>query len=198
MYNVLMILYSDFRCNSAVHIHNFANHLALLGCDCIVAVPENKASVSALSAHQYKPVEFVECDHLEQLFTNGRGPDIVHAWTPREIVRQCWKDIQRRYGGRLFVHLEDNEEFLAERFLAKSINEIGQIEPERFPAGLAHPRMYRKFLAQAEGVTVIIDQLKEFVPEGVPILTLWPGVETSLFFTSAIVISTTHEAWLYR
>ena len=182
MKNVLMILYNDFRCNSAVHTHNLANCLSSLGFDCIVAVPENKASVAVLSEHQYRPIEFVECDYLEQLFANGRGPDIIHAWTPREIVRRCWKDIHRRYGGRLFVHLEDNEEFLAERCLNKSIDEIEQMGLERFPQELAHPRMYREFLSQAEGVTVIIDQLKEFIPEGVPTITLWPGVETSLFY----------------
>ncbi|NES92092.1 glycosyltransferase, partial [Okeania sp. SIO2B9] len=50
------------------------------------------------------------------------------------------------------------------------------------PDNVSHPQKYREFLASADGVTVIIEKLKEFVPNNVPSLVLWPGVETDYFY----------------
>ena len=39
----------------------------------------------------------------------------------------------------------------------------------------------RRFLAGAAGLTVIVDRLLEFRPDGVPAETIWPAYEPDLF-----------------
>jgi glycosyltransferase involved in cell wall biosynthesis len=82
----------------------------------------------------------------------------------------------------LVIQLEDNEKLLTEKFLQRPFRQLVHAKNLSIPDNLSHPQRYREFLAQAHGVTVIIDQLRDFVPEGIPTLTLWPGVETNLFF----------------
>jgi glycosyltransferase involved in cell wall biosynthesis len=179
--NVLFVLHNDFKCNSAVHVHNFANHLAELGLACAVAVPFGKETVEALSEHRYTPLLFKEIGRLRQVFGDGRGPDVVHAWTPREVVRKFVAQLAPYRPFKLLVDLEDNEELLTEQFRQKSLSAI-EADDANFPDDLSHPRRYRELLATCDGVTLIIDQLGEFVPPGVPTLTLWPGTETRLFY----------------
>ena len=50
------------------------------------------------------------------------------------------------------------------------------------PDNVAHPQKYKEFLASADGVTVILEKIKELVPNKVPSLILWPGVETGSFY----------------
>lgn len=183
--NILFVLYHDFSANSAVHVHNFANNLVTLGCDCIVAVPENERTVSAVGGHLYKTTNFREVSSLSNLFFNKKKPDIVHAWTPREIVRNYCNKLRERYKFKLFVHLEDNEEYLLEKFLQTPFKTLAQSDATIVPENLSHPRRYQEFLATADGVTVIIDELRQFVPNQIPTLTLWPGVNTEHFFPRA-------------
>jgi len=41
----------------------------------------------------------------------------------------------------------------------------------------------REFLADAAGITVIVDRLLEFQPKGVPAEVIWPAYERELFTT---------------
>ncbi|MEO6727115.1 MAG: glycosyltransferase [Blastocatellia bacterium] len=178
MRNVLFVLYCDFASNSALHVHSVVNELCQLGFDCAVAVPENKALVATLGRALYRPLEFGEAETLSQAFANGEGPQIVHSWTPREIVRQFCERLSARYQFKQFIHLEDNEEHLVEKL-------YGQAAGADFPLSLSHPVHYRQFLQQAAGVTVIIEKLRDFVPTGVPVMTLWPGVDPAEFYPRA-------------
>jgi glycosyltransferase involved in cell wall biosynthesis len=182
MRKVLFVLDRDFSSNSAIHVHSLANELTLLGMDCVVAAPGDARCASELGAVLYRPVELGEAARMDELFPGGGGgPDIVHAWTPREIVRKFYDDLRERFSFKLFVHLEDNEEHLLEKLYAhRPAAEI--TEAEEVPDSLSHPVRYRVLLRRAAGVTVIIERLKEFVPCGVPSLTLWPGVDTGMFY----------------
>jgi len=182
MLNVLFVLYYDFRANSAVHVHHFANALVAQGLNCAVAVPQNKDTISVLAEPLYATTEFSELHKLKELFPNGRGPDIVHAWTPREVVRLYCEALQEHYSFKLFVHLEDNEEHLLEKFLQRSYKALVEHCPDSIPLHVSHPLKYRKFLEAADGVTIIIDRLKEFVSEQTPTLVLHPGADTESFF----------------
>ena len=182
MQNILFVLYHDFRANSSVHVHNFANNLVKQGLDCTVVVPQHKETVSVLGQNLYKAANFNEIDHLRKLFPNNQDPDIVHVWTPREIVRAFYEELAKRYRFRLFIHLEDNEELLLEKFTQKTLSELIEDTQYPFPNNLSHPIKYREFLSKCDGVTVIIDRLQEFVPTPVPTCVLWPGVDNNLFF----------------
>jgi glycosyltransferase involved in cell wall biosynthesis len=178
--NVLFVLYESLESNSAVHVHHFANHLTTLGWDCVVTVPRGPLAVPGLEA-RYRTVRFRHGPSLRKAFANGKGPDVVHAWTPREIVRTFCQALATHHDFALIVHLEDNEECLLERMLGRPFAQLRGDEDAAVPQSLSHPTRYREFLAHAQGVTVIVEPLAEFVPEGVPRLVLPPGADQEVF-----------------
>ena len=181
MSNVLFVLYHDFAANSAVHVHNFANQLALLGHHIAVAIPEGDDTGLQLGEQSYAVRHFDEIDgDWSQLFPSHEPPHIVHAWTPRENVRLFCEKLAGLCSFSLFVHLEDNEEVILESNLEASFADLLESDRE-IPNNLSHPRKYRSFIASAAGVTVIMDRLERFLPPGKPRLVLWPGADLETF-----------------
>jgi glycosyltransferase involved in cell wall biosynthesis len=181
MSNILFVLYHDFGANSAVHVHNFANQFALLGHDTAVAIPTSEETGAQLGEQHYVIRHFDEIDDdWSELFPNGRAPDVVHAWTPRENVRLFCEKLAGLCDFSLFVHLEDNEELILEANLGEPFEDLLEHDRET-PPNLAHPRKYRGFIASADGVTMIMDRLAKFVPENKSQLVLWPGADRKLF-----------------
>ncbi len=182
MSNILFALYHDFSANSAVHVHNFANRLAALGHLTAVAIPEDKDTGSSLGPQNYSVVRFDRVDgNWSLLFPDGRPPDIVHAWTPRENVRLFCEKVGSFCDFALFIHLEDNEELILEANLGMPFAKLLRSRLET-PPNLSHPRNYRAFIASAAGVTMIMDRLERFVPPDIPQLVLWPGADEKLFY----------------
>jgi len=183
MSNILFVLYHDFGANSAVHVHNFANNLAAFGHQAVVVVPGGADLGSGLGAQQYSVQFFSQIDgNWSRLFKNGRPPDIVHAWTPRENVRLFCERLRTLCRFTLLVHLEDNEDLILEANLGAPFDELAVTENLEVPPNLSHPRRYREFLRTAAAVTMIMDRLDEFVPPDLPKLVLWPGADHQLFF----------------
>lgn len=176
--NVLFVLYESLDSNGALHVHHFANQLAALGVRCAVAVPTGPLEVPLPGGRRYATVGFADPGELARAFPGGGGPDLVHAWTPRERVRVFCQAVLRQHSVPLLVHLEDNEDYLAERLLGQPLAMLSQGE---VPETLSHPRRSREFLASAAGITVIAEPLAEFVPPGVPWTLLWPGADTVSF-----------------
>jgi glycosyltransferase involved in cell wall biosynthesis len=182
MRNILFVLYYDFTANSAIHVHNFANQLASFGHGVAVAVPANKDTGANLGEQSYVSAEFSEIDgEWDRLFRDGRPPDIVHAWTPREAVRLFCDKLLGLCTFALVVHLEDNEERILEVNLGASFEKLRTMASLEVPMELSHPHRYRQFLRSASAVTMIMDRLAEFVPPHTPQLILWPGADFSLF-----------------
>ena len=183
MSNILYVLYHDFGANSAVHVHNFANNLASFGHQVAVVIPDGNNVGGGLGEQQYSVALFGEVDgNWSRLFKNGRPPEIVHAWTPRENVRLFCEQLRALCAFRLFVHLEDNEDLILEVNVGKPIKELACMADLEIPSNLSHPRRYRRFLKSAAGVTMIMDRLDEFVGTEIPKLVLWPGANSQLFF----------------
>jgi glycosyltransferase involved in cell wall biosynthesis len=183
MSNVLFVLYHDFSANSAVHVHNFANELAARGHETSVAIPEGQDDGVSLGPQDYSVRRFSEVDgNWANIFPNGHPPDIVHAWTPRENVRLFCEKIAGFCSFALFIHLEDNEELILEVNLGTSFEKLAHSTSAEIPLNLSHPWNYRRFIAGASGVTVIMDRLERFVPPEIPRLILWPGANEQLFF----------------
>lgn len=181
MKNILMVSHSDFPANSAVHVHHFANELVKLGYDCVVAVPHNKDSVGKLKGNLYKVAQYNEIEQIQALFCNQQSPDLVHAWTPREHVRIFCNALSAKYEFKLVIHLEDSEESVIQRFLNLSLEQILEEDEDLIPYNLSHPRKYKEFLHTADSVTIIIDSLKDYVPESIPTATIFPGVDNHQF-----------------
>lgn len=183
--NILFALYHDFTANSAAHVRSLANELTQFGNQCIVAVPNNKASISNLGPVQFRPIEFWEALQTGFSFSDNRGPDIIHAWTPRELVRKFSAAICNLYNSHLFVHMEDNEWHLLSCAFGQPFGQIAALDPEeldrRVPDTLAHPLRAREFLEGADGITVIIDRLRELLPPVKATLELWPSADERFF-----------------
>jgi glycosyltransferase involved in cell wall biosynthesis len=181
--NILFVLYHDFSANSAVHVHNFANHLAASAHSVAVAIPGGDDTGRALGEQHYSVLTYHEVDgNWTRVFSNGLPPDVLHAWTPRENVRLFCEKIRALCSPLLFIHLEDNEELILEANLGASFEEIARSKHMKLPGNLAHPHSYRRFIAGADGVTMIMDRLEQFVPPTLPKLILWPGADRQLFF----------------
>ena len=165
--------------NSGIHIFNLANHLSVLGLSCAVAVPKKKNMVFALGQPLFQIFEFKEL-----LGSKKTAFDIIHVWTPREVVRKAARRFVDKYECPYLVHLEDNEEYLVEAFTGRSIAELEKIPLPLFDlwtrSRLSHPKMYKDFLKGAAGVTGVIEDLRDFTPSDVPYETIWAGYQENI------------------
>lgn len=185
---ILFVLYNNFECNSAIHVHNFANAMVELGHECIVAVPDKKESVRELSGNGslYSPAEYEDIIKGKVAFKNNVKPDIIHIWTPREIPRMFFLQLKKKYNkSRYIVHLEDNEEIILSKQINMKREQLKKLSAKELtaiiPETCAHPVFYKQFLRDADGVTVIIDTLLSFVPKEMFSMVLWPIIDTERF-----------------
>jgi glycosyltransferase involved in cell wall biosynthesis len=192
--NVLFVLYHDFTANSAAHVHSLANALMESGAaDCAVCVPDGLNTVDSIGGEpHYLPLLFSDVLAGRLQFSDGAvQPDIIHAWTPREINR---KFIDRLpYDPRhtkLAIHLEDNEEHLTARSLGRDWRDLQQMPLEvldaNVPINISHPIRYRHFMEHAHAATVIVDKLAELVPQGKPVAEVWCSADESLFHSRPV------------
>ncbi len=181
--NVLFVNYGDFTTNSLNHIGGFANALCARGHACAVAVPKGPETLAVVRAPLFIPLTYDGTLERPRCFPDGRGPDVIHAWTPRECVRRFTVELQARleHPARVVVHLEDNETHLLETYTHRTERELRELPPEELAAlwtdALAHPVRAFNLLRLADAVTVIEDRLADFVPEDTPHRLLRPGVD---------------------
>lgn len=182
--NLLFILPGSFAANSALHVSALANELAAMGHSCAVAVPHDVGTLSHHLAPAFRGLTYQEAAQ-DCRFPDGRAPDVLHAWTTRENVRRLSDELQTRHHARLVVHLEDNEQQILALTLGRPFPELARLPAAEIdaliPADLSHPHRSREFLNRADGVTVITDRLREFVPPAHPCLTLWPAADARYF-----------------
>ena len=184
--NILFVNYGDFTTNSLNHIGAFANRLTLLGHACVVAVPENPRSIAVIPSPLFTPATYDRALETAPLFPDRRPADVVHAWTPRENVREfCLQFLRRNPSAALIIHLEDNEVFLMESFAREPLEKLQTLTDEeisvRLSPRLSHPVRFRNFLRLAHGATYITERLREFIPVGKPSHRLLPGIDASLY-----------------
>lgn len=188
---VIFINYGLFESNSGGHIAHFANHLSNFGHSVAVCASGPTAGLSAYGTTQFEPIqtELLDFDPSAVAAFDGKPATpfdtIVHCWTPRERVRLLTERLRSLGPIPYVVHLEDNEEVVASSQLQRPWREILAQDEDQlrhgYPLGLSHPHNYKRFLGGSAGVTVIIDTLKEFVPDGIPAHLLQPGVDTKKF-----------------
>jgi glycosyltransferase involved in cell wall biosynthesis len=188
--NVLFISHCDSDGNSALHVYSVANALTDLGMQSMVCVPDQDASaIYADRSPRFGFTSYKEAHKTGVIFPDGKGPDLIHAWTPRERVRTLTERLVGSYGCRYVVHLEDNEEVILEHELGLTYDELYRLPSRRIDAMVpdhrSHPRKYREFLAKSAGVTALIDRLLEFKPQGLPGLVFWPGFDPEFLCQAA-------------
>ena len=183
--NVAFVNYHDFTSNSAIHIFHLANALVDRGVNCAVCIPGDAATVSAIGRPKFQVVEFPDAQRGRIKFDDASSPTLIHAWTPREIVRELTEDLAARHGWPYVVHLEDHEDAITAETLGLTLEELGAMAVGDLDAhigpNLTHPMRGHAFLSQSAGVTVILDRLLEVVPAHVQSEVIWPAYEEDLF-----------------
>jgi glycosyltransferase involved in cell wall biosynthesis len=161
--NVLLISHCDFTGNSAYHVYAIACELERRGWSPAIAVPGNPRGVRDLGLPRFPVASFRDVRRGGLTFADGRGPDLVHGFTPREPVRRLTLDLVRQHACPYVVHLEDNE-LAVQRSVVSG-----------YDAAAAS-----SFLDRAAGVTTVIDRLLELKPHHVPGVVVWPGYDEAV------------------
>ena len=178
--NVLFALYDGMHSNSAIHVVNLVRYLEEMDINCLILVPRDVHNHS-FTRSKLRIVSSNDLNSIEEFSREFRGTKIFHGWTPREAVRKTWELTSRRIESRLIIHLEDNEEELVKRTFDKPLEKHVHAYLLGIPDYLSHPRHYRSFIRSANGCTVVIEKLEDFIPNNIPRLVIWPGVDHDLF-----------------
>lgn len=182
--NVVLISHCDFRGNSALHVLAIASGLNARGLSPVIAVPENAKSVDDVGRPPFPVLTYAETRTRALRFPDGRGPDLVHCFTPREIVRRPAADLVRVHGCRYVVHLEDNEAAVTSAELRGVPVAILRRLPgpllDRVIGSRFHPVRGQRFLEQAAGITVIVERLLELVPSHLPSAVVGAGFDEAM------------------
>jgi glycosyltransferase involved in cell wall biosynthesis len=161
--NVLFVSHCDFTGNSAYHVFSIATELERLGWSPAIAVPRSPSGVRDLGRPAFQVLSFRDAYRGRLRFPDRAGPDLVHAFTPRQPVRSLTAGLVRRYGCPYVVHLEDNELAVQDAVLSAY-----------------DPAAVGSFLEAAAGVSVVIDRLLELKPNHVPGVVVWPGYDEAI------------------
>src|SRR6185503_9590952 len=116
--NILFVLYGDFSSNSANPLVLYARELNLSGHSCAVAVPSTLETVRQHENPSFRPILFSDALAApESVFPDGRPADVIHACTPREVVRRFVMSYLAKRPTPLVIYLEDNESWVSNRVL---------------------------------------------------------------------------------
>jgi glycosyltransferase involved in cell wall biosynthesis/2-polyprenyl-3-methyl-5-hydroxy-6-metoxy-1,4-benzoquinol methylase len=163
-----------------MHLFSIANVLTDLGHCCAVCVPGRPETVLDHGQPRFQVLDYDHAVRYGVSFPNRQIPDLVHAWTPRELVRKMTSSLVQRYRIPYFVHLEDNQiRVLLDELKGRSLEDLERLPTRALdflvPNHRVHPHRYRRLLAGAAGVTASIDPLLEFKPVDVPGKVFFPG-----------------------
>ena len=163
-----------------MHLFSIANVLTKLGHSCAVCVPERPETVLDHGKPLFQVLDYGEAVLHGVSFANGRTPDLVHAWTPREMVRKTTMSLARRYNIPYFLHLEDNDiVVLLDELPGWSLQDLQRLPTCALDLMVSkhriHPHRAQRLLAGAAGITVLVDRLLEFRPAHVPGMVFFPG-----------------------
>src|SRR5258706_6405353 len=160
--NVLFIAHCDFTGNSGMHVFSIADALwRKCGLRSVVAVPHSAKSVREHGEPCFPVVQYDEAVRNGVLFAGGGGPHLIHAWTPREHVRNYTEAMVERYGCPYLVHLEDNESSITADDLApfpysSFFNLPSGVQDQVVPPHRTHPIRGNRFIAGSAGITALM------------------------------------------
>ena len=183
--NIVIINYGSYDNNSAIQITCFANGLTALGHRVVVSAEGSINNAGDLGVPRFRCVPHrlirespgILADHFAG---TGNGlPDLVHCWTPRQMLQTVARVVVERYRCPYIVHFEDNETAVARAF-GSMRKGLGRIAGAELPNVKSLPAI-DEFVRKAAGATIIVDALKDLLPGGLPFHLLEPGVNSDLF-----------------
>ena len=164
--NILFVHHGAITANSMNHIGPYADELDKIGHQAIVAVPELDPSLKFFPYPRVKLISYDEFLKNPNRFDEA-PPDIVHAWTPREIVRQFCEQLWQKTQARWVIHLEDDESAVREATEMSREDLLHRTDPLHGPW----------FMELADGFTIIQDNLFRDLPPERLFMTLQPGFD---------------------
>jgi len=187
--NVLFALYGDFSSNSAIPLVQHASGLQRLGHACAVALPSGVEDARAQAPEALRVLSFADAlADPPRVFADGRRADVLHAWTPREVVRRFVTSYQSRHPTPWIAYLEDNEGWIGRAALALAgfredilLQHTEEVISAWTPPGVSHVLHYRGFVGLADHAVLIQDKLAAEVPPWVPRSIVMPGVDHDFF-----------------
>lgn len=187
--NILFVLYGDFTSNSANPLALYARELHGRGHSCAVAVPAQLETVSWHKNPAFRPILYSEAiADPDSVFPDGRPADVIHACTPREVIRHFLTRYLARRPTPLVFYLEDNEFWISVHAMGLDESRVFELSDrelaDKLPAAVAHPFYFESLIGLADAVAVIQDKLGSVVPPWVPYETVLIGVDVDFFSPS--------------
>lgn len=182
---IVFINHEEFNSTSGIHIYQLGKHFAAAGIGVTAYVPGDPATIQAVGDPAFETASFSLAHAINRIRGLKRSgiQVLLHAWTPRERVRKFASRLARYTEVPYFVHLEDNEPYLAQFYTrprAKlSLRSLYKDWQAR--QNLTDSKRMNGFLSKAAGITCITEKLLEHCPENVPQLEFWPGCEEAFF-----------------
>ncbi len=166
--NILFIAYGDLTSNSMTHIGPYAEELGKRGHHCALAIPDD-STLSPSPSPTLPVVHHADLPQRADLFPNSQPAHVLHAWTPRENVRQATQAYRALHPtAKLVIHLEDNEDAILESYYQTPLERLRHPHPNdapiRWQTRLSHPTKYKDFLATADGITLLNPRLAKLLP----------------------------------
>ena len=131
--NVLFVSHCNFTGNSAFHVLAVALELAKPRSTATIAVPDRPETVDDAGRPSFPVVSYDAARSGGVVFPDGRGPDLVHAFTPREHVRNLTVALSTSHRCPYVVHFEDNEDVV----LADELNGTSPADLLRMPLAVS-------------------------------------------------------------
>ncbi len=184
--NILFVLYGGFNTNTANPLVLYARELHKLGHSCVIAVPTGLDAINQHENINFKPARYEDVVSApDSMFPDGRRADVIHACTPRDIVRLFLTAYLSRYPTPLVFYLEDNESWISQNTLGLSdellVQNIKEDITARLSKMLSHPFHVDYFVGLADAVAVIQEKMKVMVPPWVYCETIMIGLDIELF-----------------
>jgi glycosyltransferase involved in cell wall biosynthesis len=182
---IAFIYFGPFTVNSAIQAFHFGNELTDLGWDVTLAGVGNPATIRKVGDARFTTITHHDLPELTERWRRDPKPGIVFAWTPRENVRRATESMVRPLGLPYVVHLEDNEEYLLSTKVGMTMAEMRRLtmaeQDQLAPTDQIHPTHSQTFMAAADGVTVITEELDEFNRARRPHHVARPGIDAERF-----------------
>jgi glycosyltransferase involved in cell wall biosynthesis len=182
---VLFLLYGPFDSNSAIQALHFGNEMTELGCEVTLCATGSPEKIAGVGEPRFECIPYAGLSRWRRDYELRPGETMVCAWTPRERVRLATQMICNHLQLPYVVHLEDNEDYLLSSFDMLPKGELRRMPVREYDRpdaiDMSDPRHYPGFLAEADGVTVITEELNEFNRAARPHHLARPGIDSERF-----------------
>ncbi len=171
---ILYVLPSSLQHKNIYQVKNLVKRMRPHGIEALAAVPE----YSDLPGDDFTGGLIVQT--YEQTlqkgptFSDGKGPDLIHAWSPNEEVHRFVRALEQNISCPLVIHLDENLDYVAENHSAEQAEHDDR------------PQRVKDWLAEALALTMTNRSLERYKGQHQASLILPPLVDEAQFYPRPI------------